>query len=537
MMNKYIFFIGALTSKVYAFMGRAWELERIENIDYQNILGSSIYIEVANLIIIRILPRLTKFQYSEQITDQIRFSYDTLFFQRIFNIYEYINNIYVKSNYNQVYFYINNLKKFNIYYLFSKKLKLNLLLVCLLNEDCDFFLIKKLLNLSNFNLILNFKNFLFFKTFNLNNFFMTEDQFEKSLKVDVIQLIGVNLRMEQPLLMNILLYKKKFLNFKIYSIYTSQSSIFNYKSYAFSLVELFLFFFFKHKNLNKSFLKKTLLKVKNIYSFTYYLNYKLSNIIYNKFNLNYLILNFFNILKLYYNIYWKFLIDNLYYYNYLFLLLDVSNLEKNLNFVYKDKLKENIKFNLYYESYVTVLLNINSSFWFYFLNNVDVNIFIGHHFLFINKNFYKFFLPITFFFEMDSLYFNFFGNLLKGKFIYSPMLKVYENVDFIDYLFNLKKKNKKIISFYSFFFFNKVKYNLFYFIMFKFKKNFKFKLSFLKDFYFNFFYNYYYILQFNKNLSFDFLNNLEIIKNSSFYQSQNLSFYKFNNYNFFIYMF
>ena len=36
--------IGALTSKVYTFMGRAWELEKIESIDYFNIFGILLFI-------------------------------------------------------------------------------------------------------------------------------------------------------------------------------------------------------------------------------------------------------------------------------------------------------------------------------------------------------------------------------------------------------------------------------------------------------------------------------------------------------------
>ena len=124
----FLFFkIGALTSKVYSFMGRAQELERIESIDYLTIFGSSLYIEVVNLVIVRILPRLTKYKYSEQITDQIRFSYDSLYFQRILNIYENKKNFYKKTNYIILYNYILNLQKFTNVYTIFKKLKLNLM--------------------------------------------------------------------------------------------------------------------------------------------------------------------------------------------------------------------------------------------------------------------------------------------------------------------------------------------------------------------------------------------------------------------------
>lgn len=141
-MKSYILKIGALTSKVYSFMGRAQELERIESIDYLNSFGNSLYIEVSNLMIVRILPRLTNFKYSEQITDQIRFSYDSLYFQRILNIQENKKESYIKSNYIIIYNYILNLQKFTNFYLEQNKIKNNLIILFLINEDCDFFLLK-----------------------------------------------------------------------------------------------------------------------------------------------------------------------------------------------------------------------------------------------------------------------------------------------------------------------------------------------------------------------------------------------------------
>ena len=205
----YVKKIGALTSKIYSFMGRAQELERIESIDYLNIFGNSIYIEVSNLTIIRILPRLNKFKQSDQITDQIRFSYDSLYFQRILNIYENIKNNYKKSDYFKLYNYFLYLKKMTDYYLFEKKLKLDLVLLFIFNEDCDFFFIKKLFNLSNFFFVLNFKIIDFFINVNFYDFFLSINTFEKSLQTQIIQLIGVNIRMDFPLFMVIFNKKKR----------------------------------------------------------------------------------------------------------------------------------------------------------------------------------------------------------------------------------------------------------------------------------------------------------------------------------------
>lgn len=177
--------------------------------------------------------------------------------------------------------------------------------------------------------------------------------------------------MEQPLLMNVLYYKKKIKDFKIYSIYTSQSSIFNYKSYAFSLSELYLFFFFKNKYLTKK--KKYDLKIflKDLkynndlkYNFTYYVNYKLTNLVFNNFNLNSLIRNFFIVVRTYFKIFCKILVDNLYYYNYLVTFSDILKIERNRNFLFNKHFNNDFEINLYYESYIFILLNINSSFYF-----------------------------------------------------------------------------------------------------------------------------------------------------------------------------
>lgn len=78
------------------------------------------------------------------------------------------------------------MQKFNFHYLKAKKVRLNLIIISILNEDCDFFFIKKLFNLSIFNIILNFKNFLFFKNYNISEFFLSEIEFENSFKTQII---------------------------------------------------------------------------------------------------------------------------------------------------------------------------------------------------------------------------------------------------------------------------------------------------------------------------------------------------------------
>lgn len=50
--------VGALTSMPYAFKYRPWELQSYNSIDIFDVLGSSIRIDVANIAIARIVPRL-----------------------------------------------------------------------------------------------------------------------------------------------------------------------------------------------------------------------------------------------------------------------------------------------------------------------------------------------------------------------------------------------------------------------------------------------------------------------------------------------
>lgn len=155
----------------------------------------------------------------------------------------------------------------------------------------------------------------------------------------------------------------------------------------------------------------------------------------------FIIENFFLILKYYLKINVKFLIENLYYYNYFFLacfnFLDNIFLKK-LSLI---QVKSNLYFldNIYYFSYSIICFSFNILNYTIIKKNIfDLQIYIGHHFLFTFLDLYKIVIPITFFFEMDSLWFNLYGYLITGKFIFSPTLKVYENNDLLKFLFNFK---------------------------------------------------------------------------------------------------
>lgn len=75
--------VGALTSKPYAFTARSWELKKVESIDCFDAMGSSLSICVRGSSIMRILPIVNEAVNEEWLTDKARFAYDGLKRQRI----------------------------------------------------------------------------------------------------------------------------------------------------------------------------------------------------------------------------------------------------------------------------------------------------------------------------------------------------------------------------------------------------------------------------------------------------------------------
>jgi len=82
-MKIFVFNLGALTSKPYAFTARPWELESIETVDFFDSLGSNIRVDTRGKDIMRILPRINEDINEEWISDKIRFSYDGFKRQRL----------------------------------------------------------------------------------------------------------------------------------------------------------------------------------------------------------------------------------------------------------------------------------------------------------------------------------------------------------------------------------------------------------------------------------------------------------------------
>lgn len=75
--------VGALTSKPYAFRGRAWELKNQNTVDILDGLGSNTITQTRGKDVMRILPGINHQINKEWISDKVRFSFDSSLVQRI----------------------------------------------------------------------------------------------------------------------------------------------------------------------------------------------------------------------------------------------------------------------------------------------------------------------------------------------------------------------------------------------------------------------------------------------------------------------
>ena len=78
--------MGALTSKVYAFKYRSWDLISHESIDLSTSLATPILIQMQENKPIRILPLIKKAEQDDFITNDTRYSYDSEYNNRIIKL-------------------------------------------------------------------------------------------------------------------------------------------------------------------------------------------------------------------------------------------------------------------------------------------------------------------------------------------------------------------------------------------------------------------------------------------------------------------
>ena len=203
--------VGALTSKIYNFKGRPWELNKYENIDILDTMCSSICLDLRNNEILRILPVSDSLLNQDWITNITRYFFDLLSVNRLLKPFLILNKVFLELS------WINLTKiviKKIVNYLVQNK-GISFFLSDFIDLECLFHLKKFNLNLGylNINLIKNIYNNI---DFNLYFFFNSELNNLKNYFLYFF--IVLNLRLKMPLLNSILRksLKKKFI--KIYSL-------------------------------------------------------------------------------------------------------------------------------------------------------------------------------------------------------------------------------------------------------------------------------------------------------------------------------
>jgi NADH-quinone oxidoreductase chain G len=223
--------VGALTSKPYAFAARSWELKSVESIDVLDSIGSNIRIDVRGSEIMRILPRLNESLNEDWITDKTRFFYDGLKVQKLQTPLIKLKNNFIMCSWSTVFLWLS----LKIKLLKNKVLEINGI-VSNLSDNETIITLKDFLNIkgsSNFYIQdYNHINFDFRQNFLLNISLLEIE------KLDFVILVGLNPRLELPLL-NLRFRKSvKYNKSLIVSLGFSYPLTYNYLSLGSNIINL-----------------------------------------------------------------------------------------------------------------------------------------------------------------------------------------------------------------------------------------------------------------------------------------------------------
>ena len=207
--------VGALTSKVYAFKTRPWELRTVESIDLSDSTGSNTYINFKEVEILRVIPKINTEINNNLISDKGRFSYDSSKLQRITKVFTKVNHKFEQSN------WLTFLKNYEVDLLTKK-------VTFLVNDENDLESLLLLKQLSFKNPNIEIKS-LSDSAFNHSNIFMNHinakiADINKMSKVCI--LISTHLRIESAILNSKI--RLKFINddFKVYGLTKNYNSNF-----------------------------------------------------------------------------------------------------------------------------------------------------------------------------------------------------------------------------------------------------------------------------------------------------------------------
>nr|YP_001876554.1 NADH dehydrogenase subunit 11 [Cavenderia fasciculata]ABX45228.1 NADH dehydrogenase subunit 11 [Cavenderia fasciculata] len=188
--------VGALTSQMYAYKGRPWELKSINGLDVFDPLLTNVNIQLKGLEIMRILPKSNDDINEEWLTDKLRFHYDSykkLIEKRSkFPKYKLKNNKYIIIDWKKairiVFSLIFDANQLEV--IFGNKLPIEVLALYkgIFNKmGVNTYSMENVLNYGSINYD--------FRENYLNKNILTNVE-----KNDLVFLIGSNLRVESPLL-------------------------------------------------------------------------------------------------------------------------------------------------------------------------------------------------------------------------------------------------------------------------------------------------------------------------------------------------
>ncbi len=191
-MKNYNIYFGALTSKPYAFKARSWELKSIETIDLFDSLCSNIRVDIRGSDIMRILPINNNIVNDEWISDKARFAYDSLKRQRFINPMINKNGLFIQSSWRDTLHFINNTINSSIFNNF------------LINTG-NFTDLEHIVSLRNFSKEINKKISISINSkdklnADLQEYYLLNDKIFKQDGQKVLILVGINIRLENPIL-------------------------------------------------------------------------------------------------------------------------------------------------------------------------------------------------------------------------------------------------------------------------------------------------------------------------------------------------
>jgi len=197
--------VGALTSKPYAFKARYWELRHFETLDIIDSIGSRIKVSIRGTEIMRIIPSQSEAVNEDWITDRTRYCYDGFKTQRLHAPLVKLNGSFIPTTWETAFhiaaYFLNSfIPKKNVSYLslfLNKKLSVFGLFGDLVDSETLVCLNDFLESLGSLNLSYQ-KSQIVDQDF--RSCYLLNISFDLIEKADLFISVGINLRLELPLL-------------------------------------------------------------------------------------------------------------------------------------------------------------------------------------------------------------------------------------------------------------------------------------------------------------------------------------------------